>query len=70
MKNPEIKALTIEDLKERIATEQEGYDKLKFAHAISPIENPMKIREVRKLIARLKTELVSKQQENIEVDGK
>ncbi len=70
MKNPEIKALSIEDLKERIATEQEGYGKLKFAHAISPIENPMKIKEVRRLIARLKTELVSKQQENTEVDGK
>ena len=69
MKNPEIKALSIEDLNERIATEQENYKKLKFAHAISPIENPMKIRETRKLIARLKTELISKQQENQKVDG-
>ncbi|MDN5212349.1 50S ribosomal protein L29 [Fulvivirgaceae bacterium BMA12] len=69
MKNPEIKALNIEDLNERIATEQDNYKKLKFAHAISPIENPMKIRETRKLIARLKTELKSKQQENQEVDG-
>ncbi len=69
MKNPEIKALNIEDLNERIATEQENYKKLKFAHAISPIENPMKIRDTRKLIARLKTELKSKQQENQEVDG-
>ncbi len=64
MKNPEIKALKIEDLKERLATEQESYKKLKFAHAISPIENPMQIKEARKLIARLQTELTSKQQEN------
>lgn len=69
MKNPEIKALSIEDLHERIATEQENYQKLKFAHAISPIENPMKIKDTRKLIARLKTELISKQQENLKVDG-
>ena len=63
MKNPEIKALKIEDLKERLATEQENYKKLKFAHAISPIENPMKIKDTRRLIARLQTELASKQQE-------
>ncbi|WP_419241900.1 50S ribosomal protein L29 [Cardinium endosymbiont of Nabis limbatus] len=29
--------------------------KLRFAHAVSPIENPIKIRETRKSIARLKT---------------
>jgi large subunit ribosomal protein L29 len=29
--------------------------KLRFAHSVSPIENPMKIRETRKIIARLKT---------------
>ena len=64
MKNPEINALSIEDIKERIAKENENYQKLKFAHAISPIENPMKIRETRKLIARLNTALKAKQQEN------
>jgi large subunit ribosomal protein L29 len=29
---------------------------MRFAHAISPLENPMKIRETRKAIARLHTE--------------
>ena len=61
MKNSEIKSLTIEELKERIATEAENWNKLKFAHEISPIENPMKIRESRKLVARLKTELRAKE---------
>lgn len=60
MKYEEIKALTLEELKERMETEKENLQKLKFAHAISPIENPMKIRETRRLIARLATELGSK----------
>lgn len=57
MKNSEIKSLNDAELKQKIASEQEGYRKLKFAHAVSPIENPMKIKEARKLIARLNTEL-------------
>lgn len=57
MKNSEIKDLNVNDLKETISSEQESLRKLKFAHAISYIENPMKIRHTRKLIARLKTEL-------------
>lgn len=61
MKNSEIHSLNSEELKERIAAEKENYQKLKFAHAISPIENPMKIRESRKLIARLNTEIKAKE---------
>ncbi len=49
------------ELQQKLGSEREAYDKLKFAHAISPIENPMKIREVRKLIARLETELKAKE---------
>ncbi|MBL6446505.1 50S ribosomal protein L29 [Fulvivirga sp. 29W222] len=61
MKNSEIKALGIEELKQKLAGEQEAYRKMRFAHEISPIENPMKIRETRKLIARLKTEIRAKE---------
>jgi large subunit ribosomal protein L29 len=60
MKNSEIKSLTAEELKEKISVEEESLQKMKFAHAISPIENPMKIRHARKFIARLKTELNAK----------
>ena len=60
MKNSEIKGLSIPDLKEKIKSEEESLMRLDFAHAISPIENPMKIRNTRKLIAKLKTELTSK----------
>jgi len=61
MKNSEIKSLSMEELQERIVSEKENLQKLKFAHAISPIENPMKIRVAKGLIARMNTELTIKQ---------
>jgi large subunit ribosomal protein L29 len=61
MKNAEIKGLNLVELKEKIGTEQETLRKMKFAHRVSAIENPMKINETRKLIARLKTELTAKE---------
>ncbi|EJF10857.1 50S ribosomal protein L29 [Pontibacter sp. FD36] len=57
MKNSEIKALSLEELKEKLNTEQTTMQNLRFAHAISPLENPMKIRETKKAIARLNTEI-------------
>jgi large subunit ribosomal protein L29 len=64
MKNSEIRNLTIEELAEKIQTESDSLQKLKFAQAISPIENPMKIKESRRFIAKLKTELRAKQLAN------
>ena len=61
MKNAEIKGLTVAELNEKIGSEKEAMRKMKFAHQVSAIENPMKIRETRKLIARLKTELTAKE---------
>lgn len=61
MKNEEIRSLTTEELKERIIAERDVLQKLRFAHAISPIENPMKIKVARKVIARLNTELKARE---------
>jgi large subunit ribosomal protein L29 len=61
MKNKEIKGLSLEQLKTVLTEEETRLLKLKFAHAVSPIENPMRIRNTRRLIARLKTELTVKQ---------
>jgi large subunit ribosomal protein L29 len=63
MKNAEIQALSADALKEQIAAEQETLQRLKFAHAVSPIENPMRIKVSRRLIARLHTELTAKQKQ-------
>lgn len=61
MKNSEIRSLTESEIQERIVAEQENMTKLRFAHSISPIENPNKIRETKRFIARLKTALNAKQ---------
>lgn len=61
MKNTEIRSLSESEIADRIASEQENLTKLRFAHAISPIENPNKLRESRRFIARLKTALRAKQ---------
>ena len=61
MKHSEIKALGINDLKEKILSEKEALRKMKFAHQVSSIENPMKMRATRKLIAQLNTELRAKE---------
>jgi large subunit ribosomal protein L29 len=60
MKNSDIRALNEAELAEKIASEKEALRKLQFAHQVSAIENPMKLREARKLVARLKTELKAK----------
>ena len=57
MKKVDYSGQSVEQLKEQIATEQDRIQKLKFAHAISPLENPARIKASRKEIARLKTEL-------------
>jgi large subunit ribosomal protein L29 len=50
-----------QDLKSRIEEDELRVKKLKFAHAVSPLENPMSIRDVRRDLARTKTELRKKQ---------
>lgn len=55
--NKSLKDLNEDDLKARIQEDELRLKKLEFAHAISPLENPMSIRGVRKDLARLKTEL-------------
>jgi len=61
MKNTDIRALSVNELKEKIVSETEALRKVKFAHQVSAVENPMKIKENKKLIARLKTELTVKE---------
>lgn len=55
-----LKDLTEADLKARIQEDELRLKKLEFAHAISPLENPMSIRALRKDVARLKTALAQK----------
>ncbi len=61
MKATEIRELSLEDLKEKLEEATEQHEKLLLSHAVSQLENPIQIREGRKTIARLKTELKSRE---------
>ena len=52
-----LKELSIAELKERLDNERVLYQKMCMSHAVSPLENPNKIKESRKNIARCLTEL-------------
>ncbi|MCU7614189.1 50S ribosomal protein L29 [Chryseobacterium sp. GMJ5] len=62
MKKAEIKNLSAEDIQAKLAEAKAEFTKMKLAHKISPLENPIQIRDLRKTIARLHTELTTKQQ--------
>jgi large subunit ribosomal protein L29 len=57
MKQQEIKQLSDTDLKSRIVFLEEKLMKLKISHKVTPIENPLQIRALRRTIARLITEM-------------
>ena len=57
MKTREIKELNTKEIKERMDTEQDHLRRLKLNHAISPLDNPLQIKVVRRTIARLATVL-------------
>jgi large subunit ribosomal protein L29 len=56
MKSSEIKELSNQELLEHIDNEKTSLVRMKLNHAISPLENPQKIKESRRTIARLMTE--------------
>ena len=58
-----IQGLNESDLEARIKEDELRLKKLQFAHSISPLENPVSIRGLRRDIARLKTALKKKQLE-------
>ena len=56
-KSLELKEFTLEDLKSELAETQSQYQKMKFDHATKGLENPLALREVRRDIARMKSEV-------------
>ncbi|MAD96617.1 MAG: 50S ribosomal protein L29 [Flavobacteriaceae bacterium] len=61
MKQSEIKELSTADLQEKLGALKKSYNDLKMAHAISPLENPMQIRSLRRTVARVATELTKRE---------
>jgi large subunit ribosomal protein L29 len=63
MKQQEIVQLSLGDLQERIVDFKNQMVKMELTHAVTPLENPLQIRVLRKSIARLSTELTKRQKE-------
>ncbi len=60
MKNSEIRELSTADLQEKLGALQKNYTDLKMAHAITPLENPLQLRSLRRTVAKLATELTKR----------
>lgn len=57
MANSEIKSLSTEDLKVKLAEVEKAYEDLRFTHSVSSLSNPSTLGNLRRDIARIKTEL-------------
>ncbi|TVR38419.1 MAG: 50S ribosomal protein L29 [Cryomorphaceae bacterium] len=57
MKTAEIVELTLDELKDKLMVESEAFEKLRMSHTVSSLENPLQIRNKRRVLARLRTEL-------------
>jgi|TARA_Y100000992_G_scaffold197352_1_gene134334 large subunit ribosomal protein L29 len=60
MKQKEIEKLSTEDLIDKLADFKKKLSDLKLNHAVSPIENPLQIREIRRVISRISTAMTMK----------
>ena len=61
MKIKEVREFDTKDLQEKLETEVAKYNQMKLNHAISPLQNPSEIKATRRTIARMKTELRSRE---------
>ena len=64
MKSAEIKEIAICDLVERVEAEVSNYTQVILNHSISPLENPAQIKQLRRTIARMRTELRQRELNN------
>jgi large subunit ribosomal protein L29 len=70
MKQSEIKNLSLEDLRDKLAESQKQLTDMRMAHAITPLENPLQLRDARKVVARLLTAITEREQESLVENGK
>lgn len=64
MKSDEIRELSLDELRDKIESETLDYKKMKLTHAITPLENPSKLKLARRKIASYKTELRARELNN------
>ncbi|MFK8005791.1 MAG: 50S ribosomal protein L29 [Saprospiraceae bacterium] len=56
-KYQELQEINDNDLKETLTETETAYQKLTFDHAIRGLDNPLELRDLRRDVARLKTEI-------------
>lgn len=61
MKQSEVKELSTADLQDKLVALKKSYTDLKMAHSITPLENPLQLRGLRKAVARVATELTKRE---------
>lgn len=64
MKNSDIRDLSVADLTEKFSVLKAEYAELKIAHKLAALQNPMQIKNLRKTIARIATELTNRKTQN------
>ncbi len=61
MKQSEIRELSTAELQEKFGEVKAEYTKMKINHSVTPLENPMQLRNMRRDIARIATELTKRE---------
>ncbi|MCD8287927.1 MAG: 50S ribosomal protein L29 [Porphyromonadaceae bacterium] len=64
MKTAEIKELSTKELRERIEADAVALNRMKINHSITPLDNPMQIKALRRSIARMKCEVRQRELNN------
>ena len=62
MKQKEVIEMSIDELNEKLNSFKKELSEMKMTHAVSPIENPLQIRNIRRTIARINSELSKRNQ--------
>lgn len=61
MKQSEVKELSVEELGLKLTEAKKQHSDLKIAHSVTPLENPLQIRKVRRTVARIATEITKRE---------
>tara|TARA_B110000444_G_C18851934_1_gene606496 strand:- start:2212 stop:2397 length:186 start_codon:yes stop_codon:yes gene_type:complete len=60
MKQSEVEKFSADDINDKLEEFKKKLNELKMTHSISPLENPIQIRDVRRTISRLLTAKIAK----------
>lgn len=65
-KSIELSQMTVDELQSELQATEVQYGKMQMEHAVRGLENPLTLREVRRDIARIKTEVKKRELDNVD----